>query len=363
MPPIPLPTFSSLAVFLAIAQERDSVLIELRSFAQIEAYTDAPIICEGSNTTLSTSGDSTGVDFAWMNVNGQILSQGQEWEVGPDTSSTFLLETNLAGCIDTQVLNIEVIPLPHSDYFSSSTSGCVDFTVAFLENSEDALTLIWDFGDGSLPSNEPNPVHTYSAPGTYPVSLTAIGPMGCQSISQVQEIVVSDTLFASFSSNPLPLDTLYIPNADVQFVDASLNPASWFWKFGDGKTSSEKSPRHSYWQPGEYEVILTVTDANGCVSQALLGTYVVLNPHLWIPNVFTPNFDEVEDQFRIIYSGTDPVEIQIFDRWGKRVYKGEGSENEWDGNYPNGEWAPEGVYYYDIKIGREQHKGHLTLIR
>ncbi len=341
----------------------DSVWIELRSFAQVQAQVEEAIICEGSSTTLFAAGDSTGVQFTWMNFAGQILSQNQTWEVSPDSSNLYFLESNLAGCIDTQALNIEVIPLPKADYFSSSTSGCVDFTVAFLDNSEDALALIWDFGDGSPPSNESNPIHTYSMPGTYPVSLTAIGPVGCQSIAQTQEIVVSDTLFASFSSNPLPIDTLYIPNADVQFVDASLNPASWFWKFGDGKTSSEKSPLHSYWQPGEYDVVLTTTDANGCVSQALLGTYIVLNPRLWIPNVFTPNFDEIEDQFRIIYSGTDQVETQIFDRWGKRVYKGEGPENEWDGNYPNGEWAPEGVYYYDIKIGSEQHKGHLTLIR
>ena len=341
----------------------DSVLIEFRSFAQIEAQVEDPILCEGSPTTLSASGDSMGVRFNWINQMGEVQATSPEWEVSPDSSTSYFLESNLNGCIDTQEVAIAVIPTPQSDFFSSSTTGCVNFTVAFLENTEDALSLIWDFGDNSPPSNEPNPIHTYTDPGTYQVSLTAVGPMGCHHISQAQEIIVSDTLFANFSSSPLPLDTLYIPNADVQFVDASLNPASWFWKFGDGKTSSEKSPVHSYWQAGEYDVVLVVTDANGCISQAQLGTYIVLNPRLWIPNVFTPNFDEIEDAFRIIYSGSDPVETQIFDRWGKRVYRGEGPENEWDGNYPNGEWAPEGVYYYDIKIGAEQHKGHLTLIR
>ena len=341
----------------------DSVQIEVREFAEIGIQATDTLLCQGNTTTLTAVGDSTGVEFLWMEANGSPLADTREWLASPDTSTTYFLQSTLAGCVDTLPLNIAVIPRPRSEFFTSSEVGCVDFTVAFLENTEDALSLIWDFGDGSSPSNEPNPIHTYEQPGTYEVTLTALGPTGCQEVSESKQIQVSDTLFANFSSTPLPVDTLFIPNADVQFVDASLNPVSWFWKFGDGKTSNEKSPAHSYWQPGSYEVVLLVTDANGCVSQMQLGTYVVVNPRLFIPNVFTPNFDEVEDFFRIIYSGTDPVETQIFDRWGKRVYKGEGPENKWDGNYPNGEWAPEGVYYYDIQIGVEQHKGHITLIR
>ena len=342
--------------------DTDSVFIEVREAPEVDISLPEGSLCQGSPILLVAIGDTSRVSFQWEGPDGTSASGQARWEVQADSSGVYRLLSTREGCVDTTDAPLDVVPLPSSDFFTSSPQGCVDFTVAFMENTANAISLIWDFGDDSPLSNEDNPTHTYTEPGTYQVSLTAIGPQGCQSISESLEIQVSDTLFANFSSNPLPPDTLTIPEADVQFVDASLNPVSWFWKFGDGKTSTEKSPLHSYWQPGEYEVVLVITDSNGCVSQKQLGTYVVLNPRLFIPNVFTPNFDGIEDTYRIIYSGSEAVKTQIYDRWGKKVYEGEGAENEWDGFY-NGNWVPEGVYFYDIQIGSEHYKGNITLLR
>ncbi|MEM9721636.1 MAG: PKD domain-containing protein [Bacteroidota bacterium] len=340
----------------------DSLLIDARTAPDVDISLPDVAICQGSTILLAAIGDTSNVSFQWEGPASETLSNQPQWETLADSSALYTLLSTRSGCTDTSSVPLQVIPLPVSDFFSSSTAGCVNFTVAFMENTQDAISLIWDFGDNSPFSNEANPIHNYSIPGNYQVSLTAIGPQGCEAVSESLEIQVSDTSFANFSSTPLPIDTLTIPNADVQFVDASLNPVSWFWKFGDGKISTEKSPKHSFWQPGEYDVVLVITDSNGCVSQKQLGTYVVLNPRLFIPNVFTPNFDGIEDTYKIIYSGSDPVKTQIFDRWGKKVYEGEGAENEWDGFF-NGEWVPEGVYFYDIRIGSEQYKGNVTLLR
>lgn len=81
-----------------------------------------------------------------------------------------------------------------------------------------------------------------------------------------------------------------------------------------------------------------------------------------IPNVFTPNSDQVNDFFEIDYSGTDAYNIVIMNRWGNVVFESDDKTIHWDGTIGDSD-AAEGVYYYKLSIGDEITHGFLHLIR
>jgi len=84
-----------------------------------------------------------------------------------------------------------------------------------------------------------------------------------------------------------------------------------------------------------------------------------------IPNLFTPNGDGINDTWFFYESAAFPdMVIEIFDRWGKLVYRSEpGYGNPWDGSSTNGREIPMDSYHYIIKVGNEEIMGTVTIVR
>ena len=159
---------------------------------------------------------------------------------------------------------------PPSALFSqSASSGNAPLTVNFKDESTGfPTTWSWDFGDGNSASIQ-NPVHTYATAGTYSVRLSVTGPGGRSTSYPQQTTVYSTTptsVVASFSATP---STGVVPLA-VTFTDQSSgSPATWNWDFGDGGTSTLRSPAHTYMTPGQYTARLTVRSGSGLSSIAI----------------------------------------------------------------------------------------------
>jgi len=108
---------------------------------------------------------------------------------------------------------------------------------------------------------------------------------------------------------------------------------------------------------------VTVTDSRGCISED--STIVKVSPKVVIPNTFTPNNDGVNDLWNIqgLIAYTDAT-VDIFTRYGQKVYHSVGYDKPWDGLY-NGKELPTGVYYYviDTKLFNQVLSGNVTLLR
>ncbi len=158
--------------------------------------------------------------------------------------------------------NTPIIPIAN---FSANTSeGYAPLAVQFTNMSENAVSLIWDFGDG-MNSTEQNPVHTYSEAGNYTVNLTASNENGTDSkfaTINVFEKSAPVLPLANFSSNV----TEGFAPLFVQFTDLSENATVINWDFGDGTNSTEKNPLHIYNTFGNYTVNLTASNENGTAS-------------------------------------------------------------------------------------------------
>lgn len=141
------------------------------------------------------------------------------------------------------------VSLPSADF---SFSG--DPTVAFTDLSTGGITnWSWDFGDGSTSATS-DPMHTYLSNDLFTACLTASNPLGSSSVCKEVEI-----------NNILPVAAFsFTGDPTVSFTDLSLNdPISWSWSFGDGVTSTESNPVHTYFTNDTYTVCLEVENIAG----------------------------------------------------------------------------------------------------
>jgi len=155
---------------------------------------------------------------------------------------------------------ITVLNIPRAAFVADKTRGSAPLNVQFTDTSTGAPTAwSWSFGDGGT-SAEKNPVHQYTTLGTYTVTLTVSNTNGQDTTSKAGLIVTTLAPVANFRVDQRIGRAPFI----VQFKDLSTNnPARWSWEFGDGTTSSEQNPRHTYPQEGAYDVRLTVSNDYG----------------------------------------------------------------------------------------------------
>ncbi|MFA5212285.1 MAG: PKD domain-containing protein, partial [Methanoregula sp.] len=163
---------------------------------------------------------------------------------------------------------IRVTSVPVAGFTANETTGTVPFTVRFTDTSTNSPeNWAWEFGDGST-STEQNPVHTYTAAGTYTVNLSASNADGSTTNVKANYIGVFIPPVANFTTNA----TSGVIPLVVQFVDTSANaPTAWFWDFGDGTNSTEQNPVHRYPTAGTYSVNLTVSNFAGSDAEEKTG--------------------------------------------------------------------------------------------
>lgn len=149
---------------------------------------------------------------------------------------------------------ITVYEPPFADFTNFPSGACDSATINFYNHSTGTITdYHWDFGDGTT-SDEENPVHTFSV-GTFTVSLTVTGPCGEDTYTRQDLITVFESPVAEFRGAP----TTWCTPMDVSFMDLSTGDIDyWYWDFGDGNTSMEPNPTHTYDEPGTYTVSLMV---------------------------------------------------------------------------------------------------------
>lgn len=141
--------------------------------------------------------------------------------------------------------------------FSYTTT---DLTVTFTNQSSNAVSYSWDFGDNSAVSTRTSPSHTYSKTGSYNVTLTAKSSTGhtdkfSQSITLVANAVTSPN--ASFNYSPLKP----FAQQEITLTNNSTNASSYLWDFGNNTTSTLKNPTINY-EAGTWTVTLTAFSAD-----------------------------------------------------------------------------------------------------
>jgi len=152
---------------------------------------------------------------------------------------------------------------------------------------------------------------------------------------------------------------------NVTTTNLSQNAISYFWNFGNGSISTEENPEGVFPYEGAYFVWLKATSALGCVDSTFK-MITVDESGDFIPNVFTPNGDNSNEEFYPIISKlTDNYNMMIFNRWGNLIFETHQQTGRWNGTY-QGAKVPIGVYFYVISYssrGKDTYyNGTVTVI-
>ncbi|MCB0209578.1 MAG: PKD domain-containing protein [Anaerolineae bacterium] len=204
-------------------------------------------------------------------------------------------------------VNSQPAPDPLVARISGPTQGQVNQALAFdAQSSTSAAPLNdiqWDFGDGSATSGSLVINHVYTAPGNYQVLLTLVNELG-QSNTTAQAVTISEPPPANTPPQPsVQADQTTAQAGDTVSFDASATQSaspivSYAWDFGDGATGSGQLINHTYAQPGDYTVTLTVTDQDSQSGSATLSVTInpVAQPDPLTANITGPTGGQVGDQ-------------------------------------------------------------------
>lgn len=307
---------------------------------------NSPGVCSGNTATLTASG-----------------AANYTWSTGQTTTSITVPASNLSytvtgvdanGCTGSFVATVTVSPTPTITTTNVSTCPGVPAVVT----AGGASTYTWSSGGtGSTISVSPTGTTIYTVNGT--------NTAGC-SASQTVMVTVNTPPSASFTPSSL---TGQVP-ASVSFSNTSTGNGLLlnFWDFGNGAVSVLANPSETYTVSGVYTVTLTVMDVNGCSDTASISLTIIDLPVV-IPNVFSPNGDNINDIFTITAFGATNFNCKIYDRWGLLLYEWNDVKGGWDGKITsNGKDATDGTYFFILSYSDNNKKpvnkqGYVQLIR
>lgn len=232
-----------------------------------------------------------------------------------------------------------------------------------------------------------NTIYSWTGPNNFTSSQTVVRiPITGPSVAGTYSLVITQGICSSdpVSTTINPTDIIPVPVAafdatpaiplsasvplTVSFKNLSANADSYLWDFGDGSTSTQTNPQHTYTTKGSFTVKLTATNKNVCTNTVSLGKLVLrYDVTIFIPNAFTPNSDGINDDFGVNITNLKNYRIQIFNRYGIQLYEAKDILKRWDGLY-NGQPVPVGTYYYVITAtslndDNLKEAGYVTVVR
>ena len=176
---------------------------------------------------------------------------------------TYTYTDPITGCVRSDSKEMTIFPMEEAA-FNLPPLACRNEPVSFENLSPAGYDMLWDFGIGTEPSMENNPVYTYTVSGTYTVTLIVENEFGCKDTIS-HNIVIADepeALFEPSSDEGCGSDGFTFEN---QSFGDSL---SYFWEFGDFQTSTEEDPGVIYFEQGTFDTtyLITLTVTNICGS-------------------------------------------------------------------------------------------------
>ncbi len=204
-----------------------------------------------------------------------------------------LVATSLYGCTDTMSMDITVLSTPNVSFIAQPVSQVYPETTIELTNNSIAGSVVyhWDMDDGNDFEGENPAPYQYDSWGEYEIEL--IGNNGSCSDTAWQTVEIVPPPPVAF----FEMDTAGCGSMTVFFESNSLYAASYHWDFGDGGEATVSNPVYTYYQPGVYDVTLTVTGYNnGEQDEYTVSQAITIYPNAQAAFTITPTEVYVPDQ-------------------------------------------------------------------
>lgn len=336
-----------------------------------------PTICLGDSLALFLSSPEPGVTYNWvspqipsLNVAGALL------KVGPKTNTTYTLTAQRGRCPAVQVQTTVYVVQPADLTVPITQVLCpgqnISLQVDGTAPSGVQESFLWSWNNGLNTASGPT-LSVNNLTKSTQFKVTYIYGPNCGTITKTIQVDVETVpVITGFTYDPPEAVVDGIPQGSNITIRANTNPpnpagVTYSWKAngtplqGSSNTIQEKPTE----DPTVYMV--TIKTAKGCEVVAVTPPIRVVPPEFDLPSAFTPNGDDHNDHFRVVFTGNiEILEFRVWNRWGQVVFNSVNPQG-WDGNV-GGNPAPSDVYVYKVVLrfpdGKEfNRQGDVTLIR
>lgn len=323
-------------------------------------------LCIGSKVLFSGFG---GEHYQWRGPN-NLYYEGQKAEFVLDNiyqaGSYTLTAIDNMGCRASADTVVNLIPLPTGSLFGNKT-GCVPYcTDLYFNPLSESIKTNWTYNKVTTTKNTlricVNEPGEHAIKGSYYDTIT-----GCAK-EDVFYVTGYELPRADFTFSPEhPLEN----NEIVIFTNTSKgeNITSHEWFFFNNDEPVRKTMHQSYFfdKAGTYPIALVTKNQWGCTDTVVKSITVAEDFQIYVPNAFTPDGDQLNDVFLPIAHGIKLYQLEIYNRWGERLFVTKDLQEGWDGYY-KGELCKGDVYTWKISSSswsgkQEQKTGTVVLIR
>ena len=222
------------------------------------------LLCDGE-TLSATNVTSGSTGQSWFE-NGNPIGTGTSISQSPVFSGTYtytlIVDDSLTGCSDSLDFTVELLPVP--SITQTADTVCFGDPVTVTNGTSGSTGAQW-FVDSVFIGSGPSFVLSPPNPGTFGVLMLS-EPGDCPATT-------------SITVEPAPVAAFNVTLSGgllVDFTDLSTNGSTYFWDFGDGNTSTDQNPTHTYASQANYTVCLTTTSSSGCTDSTCQTISVVV---------------------------------------------------------------------------------------
>ena len=331
----------------------------------IENDQDSLVYCQGSTIIVGSSSDVS-ADVEWTTADGTVVGNGQLLESYMPQGDVMLTATAVDqfGCMDVD--SIFLLESIIQGQIAGDAMICLgeSTVLTFTPESDLEFQLDWEPEDAII-GETANSI-TVQPTTTTQYTMIYINEDGCEAQYFIE--VVVDGFFDGVTAFADPQDILFGESTELSTDQDEDFGYLWFPP-NELDDSNASMPIATPSETVTYTV--TVTEDNGCTDTASV-TVNVTQPNcdesdIFVPNMFTPNADMLNDTWRIESNFIDTYSLIVYDRWGEEVFSSTDQDIEWDGTFRNKELEPDVYGYYLMATctnGFEYTKqGNVTLVK
>jgi gliding motility-associated-like protein len=342
----------------------DTMKLPIRVFPKLELFPDTIIqqqcFTNNSFNFFANGIYGSGATFNWLlGTNSSFTTSSVENPnsihfTAPGTYPIRLIISE-NGCTKQRTGAIKVFPSPDANVLLSDSVGCAPLSIKFksIIDSLHPVTNYWNIHDSLFVDTAV--YYHFADPGSYSYSLIVKDANNCTDTVK-QNINIYPKPIAKGSAYPVNTNILY---PQINFVDSTSGNHTTYFYFGDGSSSNDVNVQYSYQSEGDFIYNLIVMNEYGC-TDTIQGSIVIDGiASNYVPNIFTPNGDGVNERFYIKGKSIVSSSMFIYNRWGSLVCESSNALEGWNGlDKDTGEPCSVGTFFYVIKITLENTKNY-----
>ena len=297
------------------------------------------------------------IEFEWTPNDGSFLSAADNYNLAitATTSQTYTRNIVNGGCTNTESVSIEIIEVD-VEINTDDISLCVDETLDIVASGAD--TYAWTTSVDNLLTcyDCPNPTFTANNDNS---TVSVTGEIdGCKDTESFEVTILPSPICENISASATSVGIGEAVNLTINYTSSSSVTIEWI-NISNGNIigQGDSITTDANESMNQYEVTVTNSEGCSCMDEVEIEG---IKPDLFMPNVFTPDGDGLNDFFFPLFKkeGTDEiieignaeiVQFTIYNRWGNIVYQNDNPATGWDGK-KDGKDVPSDVYVYAITV-------------